>query len=103
MPKDTREPQSYGSDKDWVSGKTGQEVNDQASAPPPEHAGFYDERRASEKSASAQGGRTSPVQLAESARAQGGSTIDYGSPLNGVTTTPGGAKRGGFFKRRDYE
>ena len=103
MPKDTREPQSYGSDKDWVSGKTGQEVNDQDSAPQPEHAAFYDERRESEENAAAQGGRTSPVQLAENARALGRSAVDDGSPLNGVTTTPGGAKRGGFFKKRDYE
>jgi hypothetical protein len=104
MPKDAKEPQSYGSDKDWVTGKTGQEVNDQASAPPPEHAGFYDERRESEASAAAQGGRTSPVQLADNARAQVRSTVDDDqSPLNGVTTTPGGAKRGGFFKKRDYE
>jgi len=103
MPKDTKEPQSYGSDRDWVTGKTGQEVNDQASAPPPEHAAFYDERRESESSGSAQGGLTSPVQLAENAQAAGPSTVDDDSPLNGVTTTPGGAKRGGFFKRRDYE
>jgi hypothetical protein len=103
MPKDTREPQSYGSEKDWVTGKTGQEVNDQDSAPAPEHADFYDERRESESSAPAQGGQTSPVQLAENAQATGHSTADDDSPLNGVTTTPGGAKRGGFFKRRDYE
>jgi hypothetical protein len=104
MPKDTREPQSYGSDKDWVTGRTGQEVNDQDSAPAPEHAEFYDERRESETSAPAQGGQTSPVQLAENAQAPGRTTMDeHDSPLNGVTTTPGGAKRGGFFKKRDYE
>jgi hypothetical protein len=104
MPKDTREPQSYGSDSDWVTGKTGQEVNDQASAPPPEHAEFYDERREAEDSAPAQGGFTSPVQLAENAQASGHAKLDDDdSPLNGVTTTPGGAKRGGFFRKRDYE
>ncbi|HYK04334.1 MAG TPA: hypothetical protein VE974_21465 [Thermoanaerobaculia bacterium] len=103
MPKDTREPQSYGSEKDWVTGKTGQEVNDQDSAPAPEHAEFYDERRESESSGPVQGGLTSPVQLAENAQAAGHSTVDDDSPLSGVTTTHGGAKRGGFFKKRDYE
>lgn len=104
MPKDTKEPQSYGSEKDWVTGRTGQEVNDQDAAPPPEQAEFYDERRESEASAPAQGGLTSPVQLAENAQATGRTTMDeHDSPLNGVTTSPGGAKRGGFFKKRDYE
>jgi hypothetical protein len=103
MPKDTREPQSYGSEKDWVTGKTGQEVNDQDSAPPPEHAEFYDERREAEASAPTQGGLTSPVQLAENVQVTGRATVDDRSPLNGVTTAPGGAKRGGFFKKRDYE
>lgn len=102
MPKDSREPQSYGSDADWVSGRTGQEVNDQDSAPPPEQSDFYDDRRESESSGPAQGGLTSDVQLAENAQASGRTTGEE-SPINGVTTTPGGAKRGGFFKKRDYE
>jgi hypothetical protein len=97
-----KEPQSYGSEKDWVTGKTGQEVNDQASAPAPEHREFYDERREGEESEGAQGGKTSPVQLAENAQAAG-RTSDEQSPISGVTTTPGGAKRGGYFKKRDYE
>lgn len=29
MPKDTKEPQSYGSGPDWVTGKTGQKVTDE--------------------------------------------------------------------------
>ena len=104
MPKDTREPQSYGSEKDWLTGKTGQEVNDQgqASAPPPEHREFYDERRESESSAPAQGGLTSDVQLADSVQPTG-HTDDEQSPLSGVNTSPGGAKRGSFFRKRDYE
>ena len=97
-----KEPQSYGSEKDWVTGKTGQEVNDQDSPPAPEHREFYDERRESETSDNVQGGKTSPVQLAENDRA-GGRTNDEQSPISGVTTTPGGGKRGGYFKKRDYE
>ncbi|HEX8255874.1 MAG TPA: hypothetical protein VF846_22230 [Thermoanaerobaculia bacterium] len=104
MPKDSREPQSYGSDADWVTGRTGQDVNDigQAAPPPPEHADFYDERRESESSAPAQGGMVSDVQLADNAESNG-ATNDETLPTNGVTTTPGGAKRGSFFRKRDYE
>jgi hypothetical protein len=97
-----REPQSYGSGSDWVTGKTGQQVNDQKSEPAPEHQEFYDERRESETSSSAQGGHTSDVQLAENAQPSGQTTGDD-SPLTGVTTTETGAKRGSFFRKRDYE
>jgi len=107
MPKDTREPQSYGSDADWVSGKTGEQVNEQASTPPPEHRDFYDERRESETSAPAQGGLTSDFQLAENEQAEnqraGRQAEDAVSPLSGVTTAAGGAKRGSYFRKRDYE
>jgi hypothetical protein len=102
MPKDTKEPQSYGSEKDWVTGRTGQEVNDQDSAPAPEHREFYDERRESETSKNVQGGLTSPVQLAENVQPAGRPTGES-SPISGVTTTPTGAKRGGYFRKRDYE
>lgn len=102
MPEDTREPQSYGSDADWVTGKTGQEVNDQDATPPPQHDDFYDDRRESESSGPTQGGLTSDVQLAENAQLTGATTGEE-SPISGVTTTPGGAKRGSFFRKRDYE
>ena len=65
MPKDTREPQSYGSGSDWVTGRTGQEVNDQKSTPAPEHREFYDDRRESETSQEHQGGKVSDVQKRE--------------------------------------
>jgi len=104
MPKDTREPQSYGSDQDWLTGKTGQDVNDQgqASVPPPEHREFYDERRESETSGPQQGGLTSDFQLSENAQPTGRTTEER-TPINGVTTTQTGAKRGSFFRKRDYE
>lgn len=102
MPKDAREPQSYGSEADWVTGKTGENVNEQAAVPPPEHSDFYDERRESESSGSTQGGLTSDVQLEENARHTLPPPADD-SPLNGVTTSPGGAKRGSYFRKRDYE
>lgn len=102
MPRDTKEPQSYGSEEDWVTGRTGQEVNDQASAPAPEHREFYDERREAETSGSVQGGLVSDFQLAENAEAEGAPTGEH-APISKVTTTPGGAKRDSFFKKRDYE
>ena len=104
MPKDTREPQSYGSDKDWVSGKTGQEVNDQAGTPAPEHREFYDERREAENNAAdaSQGGKVSEVQLADNVQ-QTGNPTGGESPVTKVTGADGGAKRGGYFKKRDYE
>jgi hypothetical protein len=102
MPKDTREPQSYGSGSDWLTGRTGQDVNDQNSEPAPEHREFYDERRASESPAPERGGQTSDLQLAESAEPTGRPTGDD-SPTGKVTGQPGGAKRDSFFKKRDYE
>lgn len=104
MPKDQREPQSYGSEKDWVTGRTGQEVNEQKGVPAPEHREFYDEARESDRSAAedSQGGKVSDVQLADNVQRQG-EGIDPVSPVSNVTVTEGGAKSGGFFKKRDYE
>lgn len=100
MPKDTKEPQSYGSGSDWLTGRTGQQVNDPKSEPAPEHREFYDERRESETSAPDQGGRTSEAQMAESDHPDAKPAVEE-SPR--VTTEEGGAKRDSFFKKRDYE
>lgn len=104
MPGDTKEPQSYGSGKDWVTGKTGQEVNDPASTPPAEHRDFYDSSRESE-TVPDQGGRTSDVQLAESAQndAPAGNATGANDSASRVTAKDGGAKRDSYFKKRDYE
>jgi len=96
-----REPQSYGSGGDWVSGRTDQKVNDEKSAPAPEHQEFYDERRESETSSSAQGGQTSSVQLADNAQSTGQPSREHVAS-QGVTNTESGAKRDSFFKKRDY-
>lgn len=102
MPQDTKEPQSYGSGSDWVTGKTGQKVNDQKAEPAPEHRDFYDEQRTAGTSHEDQGGKTSDVQLAESDTPQGGGT-GGSNPVTGVTSSEGGSKRDSFFKKRDYE
>ena len=104
MPKDQREPQSYGSEADWVSGRTGQKVNDQDGTPAPEHRDFYDDARESERSSSedAQGGKVSDFQLAENAEAMGEGS-EPTAPISKVSTHEGGSKTGGYFKKRDYE
>ena len=91
MPKDQKEPQSYGSGPDWVSGKTGQEVNDQDSpevAPPAavEHAGGIhvpdDQESVAHPTTTTAGERASVI---------------------GLTSAEGGTKTDGYFRKRDYE
>lgn len=102
MPRDAKEPQSYGSQEDWVTGRTGETVNDPKAAPAPEHREFYDDRRETETTHEHQGGRTSDVQLAESQEPAGHPAGEYPS-APGVTSQRGGAKRDSYFRKRDYE
>ncbi|HEX2062028.1 MAG TPA: hypothetical protein VHK90_14900 [Thermoanaerobaculia bacterium] len=102
MPRDTKEPQSYGSQQDWVTGRTGEKVNDPKGAPAPEHREFYDERRESETTHEHQGGRTSDVQLSENQEPMG-APAGEDLPGKSVTVREGGAKRDSYFRRRDYE
>lgn len=102
MPHDKREPQSYGSNADWVTGRTGQQVNEPA-APAPEHREFYDERRESETSAPDQGGKTSPVQRAESPEAPSAGQREDATSTGKVSVQTGGTKTEGYFRKRDYE
>jgi hypothetical protein len=104
MPGQMKEPQSYGSGRDWTTGKVGQEVTDQAAEPRPEHREFYDDRRESEvNEGDYQGGRNSPIQLAENREARGEATGSSDGPVPRVTTQEGGAKRDSYFRKRDYE
>jgi hypothetical protein len=100
MPK---EPQSYGSNQDWVTGRTDQQVNDPKSSPAPEHQAFYDERRESESSAPHQGGETSDVQRAENAQPPGRRPDVAMQSVSKVNGHEGGAKRDSYFRKRDYE
>lgn len=102
MPGDKKEPQSYGSQSDWVTGNTGQSPNGPKNEPAPEHREFYDERRDSETNAPGQGGQVSPHQYAENAQPAGPTTGEH-APTTGVSTEESGAKRGSYFKDRDYE
>lgn len=100
MPKN--EPQSYGSQADWSTGRTGQSVNDPKAAPPEQHRDFYDAGGESGPVEPYDGGRTSPVQLAENDAADG-TARDAGPAVQKVTARDGGAKRNSFFRRRDYD
>lgn len=90
------EPQSYGSQGEWVTGKTGQSVNQQKSGP------TYENRHESETSAPHQGGDVSEEQLADNVQAAGGGSDDEANANKRVSGQETGAKRGGFFKDRDY-
>jgi hypothetical protein len=94
------EPQSYGSEKEWVTGETGQEVNRQSGNPNSQHSDFYESRRESEGSAPEQGGQTSETDSPHYA-APIGSASKESSP--GVTANESGAKRDSYFKDRDYK
>lgn len=96
---DKNEPQSYGSEKEWVTGQTGQQVNRQKGAPNSQHSDFYREQRENDDSAAHQGGHVSPVQAAESAM-PGGEPQDTGHK---TSVKESGAKRGSYFKDRDYK
>ncbi|HWS72241.1 MAG TPA: hypothetical protein VN605_09005 [Thermoanaerobaculia bacterium] len=103
--KTSQEPQSYGSDADWVSGRTGQKVNDPKAAPPnSQHGDFYESRRDSEESGEHQGGKVSGQQRADNARPGGGQGAETDDqPVKKVAGAEGGAVRHSFFKDRDYE
>jgi hypothetical protein len=88
---DNKEPQSYGSQGEWVAGKTAQSVNRQ------DGASSGDDRQSD--ATSYQGGETSPVQAREHAMPSGPPT----DTVRKVSVEESGAKRGGFFKARDYE
>jgi len=100
MPGDTKEPQSYGSEGDWVSGKTGQRINNPKATPPAEQSDFYDGRQEELDTRSHQGGRISDVQLHDRPRPSE-YAADERSPVP-LTQKDSGAKRESYFKTRDY-
>jgi hypothetical protein len=97
------EPQSYGSEGEWLTGKTGQKVNDTEGHPSTQHGDFYESRIEGEESNGAQGGKVSGVQLAENANPGQQSQTSDEQPVSKVTSAEGGAKRDSQFKRRDYK
>jgi len=97
-----KEPQSYGSGGDWSKGDVGEEVNRLKGHPNSQHGDFYESRHDSEGSDESQGGKTSPVQSEDREHAPAERGV-IAEPSRNIVATPTGAKRGGYFKRRDYE
>src|SRR6478672_5597154 len=98
-----KEPQSYGSGGDWVKGNVGEEVNRLKGHPNSQHGDFYESRHDSERSAPEQGGKVSPQQIEENVQPADACEIDGEAPPTKVAAAAGGAKRGGFFRDRDYK
>jgi hypothetical protein len=91
MPGDQKEPQSYG-----------EHVNDPASVPAPEHVDFHESRHEGETSRADQGGRPGPEWTDSVLRPAVGFTgVD--DSARKVAAAAGGAKREGYFRKRDYE
>lgn len=85
-----KEPQSYGSQGDWLTGKTGQKIEGKK-------GGFRNKNQ--DESAPHQGGDTSPVQSKEHAMPSGAPT----DTVQNMSAAESGAKRSGYFKERDYD
>ena len=104
MPEDKKEPQSYGSDRDWLTGDVGQTVNRQKGNPNSQRGDFYESRRDSEGNAPHQGGHTSAeYSTGESVRPTPPVGEEDVAPPPKVTDEEGGARRESYFKKRDYE
>ena len=86
---DAKEPQSYGSQADWLTGNTAQEVNRQKGQPNSQRGDFFAERD--------QKDTVSPQQLADNEQPTGAATGEH-TPTQKVTD-----KRRGYFKKRDYK
>ena len=97
MAEEKNEPQSYGSQSEWVRGDVGQEVNRLKGNPNSQRSEFYGSRREEE-----QPDTVSPEQRAENV-APVGPAYEVEGPAQKITDQPAGAKRDSYFKRRDYE
>jgi len=96
---DSKEPQSYGSQGDWASGDVGEQVNRLKGKPNSQHADFYESRHDDD---GVLGGDVSPVQLADQQHEPAASGRQE-EPAQKITAQPQNARRGGYFKDRDYE
>lgn len=102
----SREPQSYGSQRDWLTGNTDEKVTTERSHAHPnsQQGDFYRSRHDSDESAPHQGGDLSPVQRDERARIAAPRRDDVEAvPVQKVSAQETGARRDSFFRKRDYE
>lgn len=98
------EPQSYGSQEEWLRGRTGQTVNETPNTARRHDEAFYDDQRDGEQSEAPQGGLTSPIQRREAA-AQPGRRDDAsvevtGTPIQKISEMSD--ERRSYWKDRDY-
>lgn len=98
-----KEPQSYGSQGDWVTGDVGEEVNRLEGHPSSQHGDFYESRQNAPRQMPEQGGKISPDQIEENVQPARKADSDGDAPVRNVTMTAAGAKRGGYFRDRDYK
>ncbi len=98
-----KEPQSYGSEGDWVAGDVGEEVNRLKGPPSAQHGDFYESQHASERSAPDQRGKVSSDQVEENVQIGDVCELDGEAPPRNVSMRPSGAKRGSYFRERDYK
>ena len=97
------EPQSYGSQAEWVQGKTPQKVNPGQGPAASPQSEFYAPHRDGEENAPGQGGLVSSVQAAENDSPGPSKELADDDPtVRKVNGEEGGAKRGSYFKARDY-
>lgn len=93
-----REPQSYGSESDWLTGKTGQTVENTPERTSRHDEDFYDSRNRHE-------GETPAADPEVTSDPVGGSSPVRTSDSPSTTTRAGDAveERDSFFKDRDYK
>jgi hypothetical protein len=104
MPRDEKEPQSYGGQGGWVSGGTGQNLNGSGDRTDVQHDDFYAPRRETEVNVPPLGGGPQPAWTDHVDVLQPVSTVtEVEDPARKVTAEKGGARREGFFKSRDYQ
>lgn len=100
MPKNEgREPQSYGSEKDWLTGRTGETVDRTPEKTSRHDEEFYDGDRDREDSPGTKGGTTPSVSDASHTSTRADVT---GSAPKKVSLRAAG-ERQSYFKKRDYE
>ena len=102
-PRGGAEPQSYGSNADWVKGKTGQTVERTPQRTDRHDEHFYESRHEAVPDASL-GGEVNSVQAAESDPVSGGAARPQGvvdSAATGVSTDSD--QRKSYFRDRDYK
>jgi hypothetical protein len=104
MATNKNEPQSYGSQGEWVSGRTGGTVDGRSQKADAPDASIYDSRHTSERSPGAQGGEISPVDLARNVQPSGRAQLidEEDTTPRKVTSHPSGSKHDSYFRERDY-